>query len=87
MMMILVLYLDGETSASTTVLGAEFLQHHCSNVRAVPVPLFRDAKAPTRAGGRTPRTPGRGGGLTYAQEPHVTHENFFSSFLMFSKYL
>jgi len=32
-----------------------------------------------------PASPGRG--LTYAQGPHVTYEIFFSSFLMFSKYL
>ena len=38
-----------------------------------------------RAGGRTPRTPG---GPRVCQGPHVMlRMNFFSSFLMFSKYL
>jgi len=35
-----------------------------------------------RAGGRTPRTPRPGGGLTHAQGPHVAYEKIF--FLVFN---
>jgi len=37
-----------------------------------------------RAGGRTPLTPGRaGGGVTYAQGPHVMYEKKFLVFIVF----
>ena len=41
------------------------------------VPVVQWEGAPAQSRWKDPRTPGRGGGLTYAQGPHVTNGKDF----------
>ena len=66
------------------------MTHVCTCVwcMSVQCSFVKSLLSPCRAGGRTPRTPRPGGGPRVCQGPHVTlHMKFFSSFLMFLKYL